>query len=126
MRSYLQFIMVFLGGGLGSCFRYFISKVISSKLETIFPFGTFIVNIIGCFLIGVFIALIERFQFHPSWTLLLVTGFCGGFTTFSSFSYDNYLVLKNSQYLLGFVYILMTLFWGLAATFLAIFMIRKF
>ena len=126
MPSYLQFFMVFLGGGLGSCSRYFISKVISSEVETIFPLGTFTVNITGCFLIGIFIGIIERFQLHPNWTLLLVTGFCGGFTTFSSFSYENYLLLKNSEYLLGLVYTLMSLCWGFAAIFVAIFMIRKF
>ncbi|ACK65491.1 CrcB protein [Rippkaea orientalis PCC 8801] len=126
MPNYLQFLIVFLGGGLGSCSRYVVSKVISSQLESIFPWGTFTVNIIGCFLIGIFIGMIQRFQFHPNLTVLLVTGFCGGFTTFSSFSYENYLLLKNSEYLLGLLYTFMSLCWGFAATFLAIFLIRRF
>lgn len=124
--QFLQFFVVFLGGGLGSCSRYFISKMISSEFQTLFPLGTFTVNVVGCFIIGVVVGLIERFQLHPSLTLFLATGFCGGFTTFSSFSYENYLLLRNQEYLLGLAYAFMSLFWGFAATFLAIFMIRKF
>ncbi len=126
--QFLQFLMVFLGGGLGSCSRYFVSQVISNELElkSTFPLATLTVNLVGCFIIGIFIGLIERFQLHPNWTLLLATGFCGGFTTFSSFSYENHLLLKNNEYLLGLSYTLISLFWGFAATFLAIFMVRRF
>ena len=125
MPNYLQFLIVFFGGGLGSCSRYFVGKVISNQIESIFPWGTFTVNIIGCFLIGIFIGIIERFQFHPNWSLLLVTGFCGGFTTFSSFSYENYLLIKNEEYFLDLTYIFMSLCWGFAATFLAIAIMRR-
>ncbi|MGP0128860.1 MAG: fluoride efflux transporter CrcB [cyanobacterium endosymbiont of Rhopalodia musculus] len=123
----LQFLIVFLGGGLGSCSRYFVSQAVNSGLglKHTFPVATFTVNIVGCFIIGISIGLIERFQFHSNWTLLLATGFCGGFTTFSSFSYENHLLLRNNKYLLGLSYILASLLWGVAATFFAISLIRR-
>ncbi|GBF81606.1 fluoride efflux transporter CrcB [Aphanothece sacrum] len=122
----LQLILVFVGGGLGSVSRFFLSLVISSNLVTPFPWGTLTVNILGCFIIGIVIGIIERYQLNPYWTLLFATGFCGGFTTFSSFSYENNLLVKNSEYFLALVYILISVFWGFAATFLAMFMVRKF
>ncbi|YAI81352.1 MAG: fluoride efflux transporter CrcB [cyanobacterium endosymbiont of Rhopalodia sterrenbergii] len=90
-----------------------------------FPVATFTVNIVGCFIIGISIGLTERFQFNSNWTLLLATGFCGVFTTFSSFSYENYLLLKNNEYLLGLSYILTSLLWGVASTFCAIYLIKR-
>ncbi len=124
--QYLQWFMVFIGGGLGSCCRYFISKVINEQIETMFPWGTLTVNLVGCLLIGVFIGLIESFPIHPYWGLLLVTGFCGGFTTFSSFSLENNLLLKNQEYILLLVYLFTSLFWGLAGTFLGMIIIKRF
>jgi CrcB protein len=123
--NFLQFLLVFFGGGLGSCCRYLVSRVIATELETPFSLGTFTVNIVGCFLIGIIISLVERFQFHPYWSLLFATGFCGGFTTFSTFSYENNLYLKNDNYWLAFVYIFMSIVWGLAATFLGMYFIKK-
>ncbi|MEA5534633.1 fluoride efflux transporter CrcB [Crocosphaera sp. XPORK-15E] len=122
----ISLLLVFLGGGLGSCSRYLISTIINEQLETMFPWGTLTVNVIGCLIIGVVIGLIERFTIHPYLGLFLATGFCGGFTTFSSFSLENNLLLRNNEYLLLFVYTFMSLFWGFAATFSAILIVRKF
>ncbi|WP_267383342.1 fluoride efflux transporter CrcB [Cyanobacterium sp. uoEpiScrs1] len=125
--QFLQFLIVFLGGGLGSCSRYLVVQIVSSELglKYTFPLATLTVNIVGCFIIGISIGLTERFQLHSNWTLLLATGFCGGFTTFSSFSYENHLLLRNKEYLLGLSYILISLLWGGTATFFAISLVRK-
>ena len=125
--KFLQFLIVFFGGGLGSCSRYFLSQTVNNELglKHTFPVATFTVNILGCFIIGISIGIIERFQLHSNWTLLLATGFCGGFTTFSSFSYENHFLLRNDEHLLGLSYILASLLWGIAATFFAISLIRK-
>ena len=122
----MQFLLVFLGGGLGSCCRYLISKIINEQIETIFPWGTLTVNLIGCLSIGIIIGLIEKFPIHPYWILFLVTGFCGGFTTFSSFSLEINLLLRDQEYTLLLVYTMFSLLWGFAATFLGLILIKRF
>ena len=111
--------MVFLGGGVGSCLRYAIAKILYTELQPSFPLGTFVVNILGCAAIGLFIGWIDRYQLHPNLGLLLTTGFCGGFTTFSTFMFENVSYVKSSEYQLAILYTFMSLTWGFAATFLA-------
>ena len=91
--------LIGLGGGLGSIFRYLISVYLMAKTTTIFPIGTFFVNLAGCFLIGLIYGLAVR----ESWLsedlrFLLATGFCGGFTTFSTFSFESFELLKLGEY----------------------------
>ncbi len=89
-----QFILVFLGGGIGSALRYFISKLLNNTPNSI-PYGTFAVNILGSFLIGLILGYATKNQsLTHSQTLFLATGFCGGFTTFSSFAFENHTFLK--------------------------------
>jgi CrcB protein len=94
----VSIIEVFIGGGLGAVCRFLLSKSINQlKLPTAFPYGTFIVNMIGCFAIGFLFQAISREAVPKRFQLLLVTGFLGGFTTFSSFSLEsaNLLASKN-------------------------------
>lgn len=120
-----QWLIVFLGGGLGSSCRYLLSQYLNTKVATIFPLGTFTVNLVGCLLIGLSLAIMERAAIHPGWVLLMATGFCGGFTTFSSFQYENYLYLKNEQYLIFLVYLFTSFFWGMGAIILGFFLVKK-
>ncbi len=99
--------------------------MINERIDTMFPWGTLTVNLIGCLVIGIIIGLIERFTIHPYWGLLLVTGFCGGFTTFSSFSLENNLLLREQEYSLLFVYTMMSLLWGFAGTFLGMMIVKR-
>ncbi|MFT4673714.1 MAG: CrcB protein, partial [Saprospiraceae bacterium] len=90
-------LLVFLGGGLGSSFRYVISKYLNA-LENTIPMGTFAVNIIGSLLIGVIMGFALKNDAPTSTlTLLVATGFCGGFTTFSAFALENYQLLKTGD-----------------------------
>ncbi len=123
--EFSSWLMVFFGGGLGSCGRYIISKIINEQIETMFPWGTLTVNLIGCLGIGLLIGVIERLPIHPYWGLFLVTGFCGGFTTFSSFSLENNLLLRNQQYSLLLIYTFMSLLWGFAGTFLGLILVKR-
>lgn len=91
-------LLVFIGGGLGSTLRYIIGKYLNST-ESGIPWGTFTANILGSFLIGIILGLAAKNDtLSQSQTLLLATGFCGGFTTFSTFAYENHVFLKTGDF----------------------------
>ena len=81
-------LMVFLGGGAGSVCRYWLSTILRPLAHQGFPLGTFLANLLGCFCIGIFYGLSARLNWSAETRLFLTTGFCGGFTTFSTFSYE--------------------------------------
>lgn len=114
-------LLIFTGGGLGSLARYGLSRLINSLSVSHFPFGTFFVNIIGCFLIGFIIFYTERYgEQADTWRLFLVTGICGGFTTFSAFSLENTQLLSDQRILFFFLYAAGSVILGLAATYLGL------
>jgi CrcB protein len=93
-----KFLMIFIGGGLGSLLRFRFSVFFSKPSTTVFPLSTFCVNIIGCFLIGLFYTSSVRYtSVSTEWRLFLITGFCGGFTTFSAFAYENVMLLREGN-----------------------------
>jgi CrcB protein len=115
MRSIL---FVGIGGGIGSISRYLLSVFIGRHVPIVFPLGTFLVNISGCFLIGVFYSLATKYAgFNPEWRLFLITGICGGYTTFSTFSYDGLILLKQGSNLSFLFYTIGSVVLGLLATF---------
>lgn len=85
------------GGFLGSVFRYLVAYYVKLNWSTVFPVGTFIVNLAGSFLIGIIIATTVTENLDQQARLLLATGFCGGFTTFSSFSFEFFSLLQNGH-----------------------------
>ena len=91
-------LWVGLGGALGSMLRYAIGLWLNQQGNGAFPLGTFAVNIVGSFLIALVYGLAMQGQLHANWRLFLTTGFCGGFTTFSTFSYENMQLLQSGAW----------------------------
>lgn len=117
MKSILY---VFIGGGAGSVLRYLMQMVINRNIITAFPLGTFVVNIIGCMLIGMFYTLSDRLNLSQDIRLLLTVGLCGGFTTFSTFSTESLNLLKGELYGMFLLYTLLSVAIGIMFTFAGI------
>ncbi len=112
------FLLVGAGGFLGSIARYLTAIWLTKSFPSAFPYGTFAANIVGCLLIGVIYGLGQRFEWlTPELRLFLATGFCGGFTTFSSFNLENTFLLQNSNYLTFAIYAISSFAVGLLAVF---------
>lgn len=115
---------VWIGGGLGSILRYGIYLVMNKFFPVLFPWGTFLVNILGCFAIGAFFAIAQQADWNTSWKLFLITGLCGGFTTFSSFSNEGIQLLQQGHYINLALYVLLSVALGLLATYLGLVLFR--
>ena len=121
-----QFALVFIGGGLGSTLRYVFSKYLNTY-ETGIPYGTFAANILGSLLIGLVLGLaLKNETFSTNTVLFFVTGFCGGFTTFSTFAYENHLFLKSGDFMSFALYTLASFVVGFAMVFLGIWLVKFF
>ena len=111
-------VIIGLGGALGSIGRYLVQIAVGRYITVTFPLGTLIVNITGCFLIGLLYGLAERHAWMTmEWRLFLITGICGGYTTFSSYSYEGISLLRDGSYSYFFLYIASSVILGLLATF---------
>ncbi len=111
-------LLVGLGGGAGSIARYLCQRWFTVNYPHHFPWGTFAVNITGCFLIGIFWGLtFKSFTGNENWKLFLMTGLCGGFTTFSAFTLEGISLLKEQRPGLFFLYAAGSVVIGLAATY---------
>ncbi|MFV9550468.1 fluoride efflux transporter CrcB [Algibacter sp. PT7-4] len=117
-------ILVFLGGGLGSILRYIIGKYLNNA-QTGIPYGTFVANILGSLLIGIILGLAAKNNtLTQSHTLLLATGFCGGFTTFSTFAYENHIFLKSGDFTSFAIYTIASFIIGFLAVFTGLFLVK--
>lgn len=114
-----ELLYIFVGGGTGSVLRYFISLLwrhlsLHPRFEgMVFPWPTFVANILGCLMIGLFYHWADKWGMSPEARLLLVTGLCGGFTTFSTFSYEGVALLHAGYHSTFFVYVLSSVLLGI-------------
>ncbi len=121
-----QLLLVFLGGGLGSSLRFLVGKAINNS-DTGIPYGTFAANILGSLFIGIILGLaLKTNSLSQNTILFLATGFCGGFTTFSTFAYENHIFLKSGDFMSFALYTLGSFVIGFAAVFLGIWLVKFF
>ena len=117
-------ILIFIGGGTGSIARYLIGRYIN-KPENLIPYGTLTVNLLGSLIIGLILGIaLKSNSSHENLTLALATGFCGGFTTFSAFAFENYIFLKNGDYMSFIIYSLLSLSIGVLAVFAGVYIAK--
>ncbi|GGD09127.1 fluoride efflux transporter CrcB [Hyunsoonleella pacifica] len=119
-----QLLLVFIGGGFGSVLRYLIGKFLNST-ENGIPYGTFAANILGSLIIGIILGLAAKNDsLSQNQTLLLATGFCGGFTTFSTFAYENHVFLKTGDFFSFAIYTIASFIIGFLAVFAGMYLVK--
>ena len=122
---FLKVSAVALGGSIGAITRYLVSTWAAERFGANFPYGTLFVNAAGCLMIGFFMTLTtERLIVSPYWRLIFAVGFLGGLTTFSSYSYETFQLLEDSEMLLAFYNTGLNLVLGFAATWAGIVLAR--
>lgn len=118
--------MVGIGGFVGSVLRYLVSVAFAGWLGSPFPYATFIVNIAGCFAMGILFGLSERTGvLSPEGRALLMAGFCGGFTTFSAFSVESVALIESRHFVFLFLYVGLSVILGIAVTYAGISIVRS-
>jgi CrcB protein len=118
-------LLVGIGGGIGSIFRYLTAVYIQKNIAHLFPWATFTANILGCLIIGLLLGLSEKYNFVSSdLKYLFITGFCGGYTTFSTFMAENVSLIENGHMPVAFLNIAFSVLAGLAATWLGLYLVR--
>lgn len=118
-------ILIGSGSCIGGICRYLTQLFVQKYYPSSFPFGTLSVNIIGCFIIGIIYALADKGNMlSPAMRLLLATGFCGGYTTFSSFAYENISLIRDGEFFYAGLYVMLSTFIGFTAVYLGILFIK--
>lgn len=122
----MSYVLILTGGGVGSLARYLVGSAIMTRFAARFPLGTLAVNVTGSFLIGLLMTLLtERFQPHPNWRLLLVVGFLGGYTTFSSFEWETYAAVREGGFWIGLANVVGSVTLGYAAVWIGAMLGRR-
>ncbi len=116
-----KYLIVAFGGAVGSMLRFWAGGYVSSRMGTRFPYGTFVINITASFLIGLIMTLLaERAHWSPNWRYLLVVGFLGGYSTFSSFEYESFRVFEDGEFLITAMNIVFSVALGFVSVWLGV------
>ena len=122
-----NYVLVFVGGGLGAAARYWLSGWVPGKIESDLPLDTLAVNILGCFLIGLLMSAFEgRFLTQPSMRVFLTIGILGGFTTFSTFSFETVALMRDGEVLFATLNIVVSIVTCIGGTAMGMYIGRLF
>jgi len=122
----IRYLLVLIGGGTGAMARYAAGSAIMIRFGGKFPLGTLVINVTGSVLIGFLMTMLtERFKLDPNWRLLLVVGFLGGYTTFSSFEWETYSALRDGARWTGALNVVSSVMLGYAAVWLGAILARR-
>jgi CrcB protein len=109
-----KYFYIALGGALGSLARFWVGSTIASRMGTKFPYGTFVINITACIIIGFSLAFLgKRSELNPAWRFLVPVGFVGAYSTFSTFEWETFSNLQTGAFLIAALYVVLSLFLGL-------------
>lgn len=116
-----KYLIIAVGGAIGSMLRFWVGAYVSGRMGARFPYGTFVINVTACFLIGlVMTVLTEKTQWSPNWRYLIPIGFLGGYSTFSSFEYETFRVFQNSELLVAGLNVVLSVGIGFLAVWLGV------
>jgi len=122
----IRYLLVVIGGGTGALARYVAASAIMTRFGGKFPLGTLVINVTGSFLIGFLMTILtERFKLDPNWRLLLVVGFLGGYTTFSSFEWETYSSVREGGLWTGMLNVVSSVMLGYVAVTLGSMLARR-
>ncbi|MGC2402007.1 MAG: fluoride efflux transporter CrcB [Acidobacteriaceae bacterium] len=120
-----KYLLIAIGGALGSITRYLVGFTVASRMGTRFPYGTFVINLSACIIIGFSMTLMsQRTGLNPAWRFLIPIGFVGAYSTFSTFEWETFVTLQTGAYMIAALYVSLSCLFGLLAVWLGAFLAR--
>src|ERR1700744_2560121 len=111
-----KYLLIAIGGALGSIARYVVGSTVANRMGTRFPYGTFVINLTACLIIGFFLAFAgRRAEMNPAWRFLIPIGFVGAYSTFSTFEWETFVSMQTGAYLVAVLYVVLSILFGLLA-----------
>jgi CrcB protein len=122
-----KYLFIAIGGSLGSLARFWVGSTITSRMGTRFPYGTFVINITACVIVGFSLAFLgKRTEFNPAWRFLIPVGFVGAYSTFSAFEWETFSSLQTGAFLIAALYVVLSFLLGLVAVWCGVLIARVF
>ena len=120
-----KYLMIAIGGALGSIARYLVGSAVANRMGVRFPYGTFVINLTACVIIGFSLTLMSRrTEMNPAWRFLIPIGFVGAYSTFSTFEWETFTSLQTGAYLIAVLYVTLSCLLGLLAVWAGVLLAR--
>ena len=120
-----KYLLIAIGGSLGAIARYWVGAAVANRMGTKFPYGTLVINITACLIIGFSLVFLERrTELNPAWRFLIPVGFIGAYSTFSTFEWETFATLETGAFFLAALYVALSFFLGLIAVWCGVLLAR--